>query len=47
MLVVDAARGLCDEVRFIMDELNAANLKGRLVLNKVNTPVGGTTECGL
>lgn len=35
MLVVDSARGMCDELRFIMDELGTAGLKGRLVLNKV------------
>jgi len=44
MVVVDAARGMCDEVRFIMDQLNSEQLSGLLVLNKADLLKGMQRE---
>ena len=35
MVVVDANRGMCEEVKFIMEQIREEKLMGRLVLNKV------------
>eukprot|EP00658_Telonema_sp_P-2_P065731 TRINITY_DN5490_c0_g1_i3.p1 TRINITY_DN5490_c0_g1~~TRINITY_DN5490_c0_g1_i3.p1 ORF type:complete len:238 (+),score=82.17 TRINITY_DN5490_c0_g1_i3:110-823(+) len=44
MVVVDAARGMCHELEFVMEELRKSELKGRLVLNKADLLRGAQRE---
>jgi len=44
MVVVDAARGMCEEVQFIMEQMRELELTGRLVLNKADILKGHNKE---